>query len=63
MAVTSEEDLARVSDLHVTEAQMIPPFSVFVGRGDLFHAGSDHQDYSGNDGRLRYHVYVKPEDL
>ena len=63
VTVTSEEDLARVSDLQVTEAQMITPFSVFIGQGDLSHAGCDHQDYSGNDGRLRYHVYVEPEHL
>lgn len=46
----------------------IPPYSVFVGRGDLFHAGYGMEGFSPN-GRLvygkqslRYHIYCVPEE-
>ena len=35
---------------------LIPPFSMFVGRGDMFHFGAGFNDYRGDSGLLRYHL-------
>ena len=40
----------------------IPPFSIFVGRGDVFHCGAGFDDYLGDSGQLRYHLYFVPKD-
>jgi len=40
----------------------IPPFSVFIGRGDLFHAGPSEEDVREcKNGSLRYHLYFAPK--
>ena len=60
-----EED-ARMAALGKNlEARMvtIPPFSIFVGRGDLYHAGPAYADYHEEDvreGSIRYHLYGVP---
>lgn len=42
---------------------LIPPFSMFVGRGDMFHCGAGFDDYPGDSGLLRYHLYFVPESV
>ena len=43
---------------------MIQPFSVLIGRGDLFHGGAGHDDFPNPTirGCLRYHMYFVPHD-
>jgi hypothetical protein len=38
----------------------VPPYSVFVGRGDLFHAGASAADTNttGQDSNIRLHLYA-----
>lgn len=33
-----------------------PPYYIFVGRGDIFHAGCSFEE-NGGTGGLRYHLY------
>ena len=41
----------------------IPPFSVFVGRGDMFQAGAGYEDYELKGMKLWYQTYVRPKDV
>lgn len=40
----------------------IPPFSIMVGRGDLFHAGAAYEDSTLKSHLLRYHMYFIPNN-
>lgn len=42
---------------------IIPPWSVFIGRGDLFHSSGGFGDVANDNGQLRYHIYILPEDV
>ena len=41
----------------------IPPYSVFVGRGDMFHAGAGYDDYITKGTNVRYHMYLVPDKV
>lgn len=47
---------------HPLEFITIPPFSVFIGRGDLIHAGAAHKDQN-HPFCARYHLYIRPSRL
>ena len=38
----------------------VPPYSIFYGRGDLYHGGAAHEDQRGLLYCIRYHIYFKP---
>ena len=38
----------------------IPPFSVLIARGDLYHAGDKYDSSIGSD--IRYHVLLTEKD-
>ena len=40
----------------------VEPYSTFVGRGDLFHAGDKYNEKYNRDGAIRYHVLLCPDD-
>lgn len=42
---------------------IIPPYSLFIGRGDLTHAGAGFGDSSVPNGLLRYHIYFAPRGV
>lgn len=42
---------------------IIPPWSIFIGRGDLFHAAPAFGDVANDNGQLRYYVYILPENI
>ena len=39
----------------------IPPFSVFFGRGDVWHAGGSYEDGYMQRETFRYHMYLVPK--
>lgn len=63
VALTHEKALRSVSQGMVCSMVNIPPFSVFVGRGDMFHCGAAFDDYPGDSGQLRYHLYFIPKGV
>lgn len=60
VAMASESSIRALSRGSVAGRVRIPPYSIFVGRGDLFHGGAAAQDSSMKDGDLRYHLYFVP---
>ena len=41
----------------------IPPFSIFIGRGDVLHAGAGYNDTPRPNTYLRYHMYFVPSSF
>ena len=41
----------------------VPPFSIFIGRGDFLHAGAAYKDSPHSDTLLRYHMYFVPSSF
>ena len=54
IAVEDSSDPFPVNLIH------IPPFSIFIGRGDVLHAGASYEDSPRSDTYLRYHLYFVP---
>ena len=65
------EEMKKLSKWTLAEKIMIPPYSVFVGRGDLHHGGGSEKDASSDkageslsstdkQGWIRYHLYFVP---
>ena len=40
----------------------VEPYSIFIGRGDLFHAGDKYNEKYNRDGAIRYHVLLCPDE-
>jgi len=60
VVVTRYEDLRKLGEVVGVSLVRIPPFSIFFGRGDTFHAGAGFGDSPTQDGLIRYHLYFVP---
>jgi len=63
VASTSHSNIRALSRGMVVNMIRIPPYSIFVGRGDVFHAGHGFDDYEEDSGMLRYHMYFVPDGV
>ncbi|KAI0556883.1 hypothetical protein FGB62_382g03 [Gracilaria domingensis] len=61
IAITDPRKLRALSRVTKVGLVEIPPKSIFVGRGDVFHAGSGSEDFPISGGCIRYHTYFIPE--
>ena len=59
LGVAEQEDVPRLSKGMQVVKVRIPPNSIFIGRGDSFHAGASHEDLRCEGISLRYHVYIR----
>jgi len=59
-SVGDYEDLRKLGEVVGVSLVRIPPFSIFFGRGDTFHAGAGFGDSPTQDGLIRYHLYFVP---
>lgn len=62
VATAEEKSLQALSRSLKAVKVIIPPFSIFVGRGDMFHAGAAFEDYDTDSESLRYRLYFVPEN-
>lgn len=62
IAASSERDVCNLSRGTRVVMIKIPPLSIFVGRGDLYHAGASYDDSPSQSGLMRYHMYLAPDD-
>ena len=60
---TTKQAARRFSKAASLKKVKIPPFSVFVGRGDLTHAGAAYEDSQVKEGLIRYHLYFAPRGV
>ena len=60
IANASDEDVEALSRATYASLVKIPTFSIFVGRGDIFHAGAAFNDSPSRANLIRYHMYFVP---
>ena len=58
LAFTKDKDVAQLSKGMVAVKVRIAPNSIFVGRGDTFHAGVSYKDLNCEGVNIRYHLYL-----
>lgn len=64
----SPESALSLSSMNIPSSVWVPPYSVFIGRGDLHHAGAGWSDWVSQEKSrrykfsVRYHVYLKRDN-